>query len=369
MVFRSRLVAGVAGLAGLAVFVTGTAIAQAGPEADTGSERTQAGYTAPRLAIGQPDLQGAWSNASLTGLERRGGPDKLILSDEEALASAEGNPLVVRQRTDDGQDETTEFDGSDLQRGRGYNAFWLSPGTMYGNVKGTFRTSWIVEPANGRIPFSEAGQEMIREVRMNARRGSGYDHPEERSLGERCILSFAGNGGPVMLNSQFYNDNYRIVQSPTHVMIEVEMVHDARIIELFDSAEAARAASGPDAIRPYLGTSVGWWEGDTLVAETTNFHPGQLATGRVSVTENGKVTERFTRYSDDQILYEFEVDDPALYSQVWKGEISLNKLTGDGDVYEYACHEGNYGIEGILAGARQNDRQGIDNGVSERDEG
>lgn len=364
MGIRSGLVAGVAGVAGLAVLAVGAASAQA----QTGSDRVAPGYTAPRLAIGQPDLQGAWSNASLTGLERRGGADKLILSDDEALETAETNPLVVRQQTDDNQDENTEFDGSDLRRGRGYNAFWISPGTMYGNVKGTFRTSWIVEPADGRMPFTEEGRDKLMTARRAARRGSGYDHPEERSLGERCILSFAGNGGPVMLNSQFYNDNYRIVQSPTHVLIEVEMVHDARIIELFDNAEAARAARGPDAIRPYLGSSVGWWEGDTLVAETVNFHPAQMAQGRVSVTEGGKVTERFTRYSDDQILYEFEVDDPGLYSQVWKGEMALNRLTGDGDVYEYACHEGNYGIEGILAGARQNDRQGIDNGISERDE-
>ncbi len=365
MGIRSRLVAGVAGIAGMAVLAAGSAVAQAGVDGG----RTAPGYEAPRLAIGQPDLQGAWSNASLTGLERMGGFDKLTLTDEEALQSAETNPLVVRQQTDDNQDASTEYDGKDLQSGRGYNAFWISPGTMYGNVKGTFRTSWITEPSNGRVPFSDEGRKKVREARMASRRGSGYDHPEERSRGERCIQSFAGNGGPVMLNSRYYNDNYRIVQSPTHVIIEVEMVHDARIIPLFDNAEAARASRGPDSIRPYLGSSVGWWEGDTLVAETINFHPSQMGGGRVSVSAGGKVTERFTRYSDDQVLYEFEVDDPALYTQVWKGEMALNKLSGDGDVYEYACHEGNYGIEGILAGARQNDRAGIDNGVSERDEG
>lgn len=364
MGLRSRLFAGVFGAVGLVIGVSGSAAAQAG----AGEQRTAPGYTAPRLAIGQPDLQGAWSNASLTGLERQGF-DKLVLTDEEALSHAEDNPLVVRQRTDDNQDQNTELTGKDLQSGRGYNAFWISPGTMYGNVKGTFRTSWIVEPENGRIPFTDEGRKAVREARLAGRRGSGYDNPEERSLGERCILSFAGNGGPVMLNSRYYNDNYRIVQSPTHVIIEVEMVHDARIIELFDSAEAARAAQQPDAIRPYLGSSVGWWEGDTLVAETTNFHPAQVAGGRVAVTEDGKVIERFTRYSDDQVLYEFEVHDPNLYSQVWKGEMGLNKLSGDGDVYEYACHEGNYGMEGILSGARQNDRMGVDNGISERDEG
>ncbi len=365
MGLRSILAAGVVSLAGLASGAVSPVLAQTA----SGGDRTAPGYVTPRLAIGQPDLQGAWSNASLTGLEKASGFDSVIISDEEALESAESNPLVVRLETDDGQDENTEFDGSDLKRGRGYNAFWLSPGDSYGNVMGSFRTGWIVDPPSGKVPFSDEGREKLMDQRRANRRGSGYDHPEERSLGERCILSFAGNGGPVLMNSRFYNDNYRIVQSPSHVLIEVEMVHDARIIELFDNAEAARATQQPGAIKPWLGSSVGWWEGDTLVAETTNFNPMQFGAGQVNVSPDGKVIERFTRYSDDQILYEFEVHDPALYTQVWKGEMSLNHLTGDGDVYEYACHEGNYGIEGILAGARQNDRQGVDNGISERDEG
>jgi hypothetical protein len=172
------------------------------------------------------------------------------------------------------------------------------------------------------------------------------------------------------MNSQYYNDNYRIVQSPTHVIINVEMVHDTRIIPLYPSAEAARAARTPDAIKFWLGKSAGWWEGDTLVVETAAFHPSQFTGGRVAVSDTGKVTERFTRYSDEQVLYEFEINDPALYSQVWKGEMGLNRLAGGmDDVYEYACHEGNYGMEGILAGARGNERNGIANDPAAREEG
>jgi hypothetical protein len=332
--------------------------------------RTAPGYVTPRLAIGQPDLQGPWSNASITGLERPSQFKTLVLSEEEAAAKAEVNPLVVRQKTDDNQGSNTAQTGADLNSGRGYNAFWISPGTMFGNVKGDFRTSWIVDPPSGKIPLSAEGRDKVTKARMAGRRGSGFDNPEERGLGERCLLSFAGNGGPVMMNSQYYNDNYRIVQSPTHVIINVEMVHDTRIIPLYPSADAARAAKTPDAIKFWLGKSAGWWEGDTLVVETSGFHPSQFTGGRVAVSDTGKVTERFTRYSDEQVLYEFEINDPALYSQVWKGEMGLNRLAGGmDDVYEYACHEGNYGMEGILAGARGNERNGIANDPAAREEG
>ncbi len=372
MTNRVRLASCAMAVLAAALVASGAASAQSAPEGDVAAinaPRTKPGYTAPRLAIGQPDLQGAWSNASITGLTRPAEFKTLTLTDEQALQSASTNPLVVRQQTDDAGSKLTQQDGKDLNSGRGYNAFWISPGTAFGKVKDTWRTSWIVDPPNGQVPMSAEGRKMLGNP-ATRRRGTGYDNPEERSLGERCIISFAGNGGPVLMNSQYYNDNYRIVQSPTHVMIDVEMNHDARIITLFPNAEAARAAVGPDAIRPWLGEAVGWWEGDTLVAETTKFHPSQFGAGRISVSEKGKVTERFTRYSDDQILYEFEVSDPLLYTQTWKGEMSLNHMKGDQDVYEYACHEGNYGITGILAGGRKNDRDGVKNGAAgDRDDG
>jgi hypothetical protein len=320
-------------------------------------DKVAAGYVAPRLAIGQPDLQGVWSNSSNTTLTRPPQFKNLVMNDDEAAKARAANPSNIRQATDDNQNESTKFDGKDLAGGRGYNAFWIDPGNNYANVKGEWRTSWIVDPPSGQIPVSESGKKLI--AQMTKRKGSGYDNPEERSLGERCIIGFGGTGGPPMMNV-LYNNNYRIVQSPDHVVITVEMNHDARIIPLGKDKKHR-----PDAIKPYLGDSIGWWEGDTLVVETVNLHPE--GGGRASLTDDGKIIERFTRYSDDQILYEFEVDDPALYSQVWKGEVAMNKTT---EMYEYACHEGNYGLEGILAGGRAAARAGKDiREAGDRDEG
>ena len=322
-------------------------------------DRVAAGYVAPRLSIGQPDLTGVWSNSSNTVMTRPGKFKTLVLSDaEEAKARAE-NPSNIRQATDDNQKESDGLlDGKDLASGRGYNAFWIDPGTAYANVKGTWRTSWIVDPPSGQVPFSEEGKKLLTTLRGGRGRGSGYDNPEERGAGERCIVGFGGSGGPPMMNV-LYNNNYQIIQSPDHVVIVVEMNHDARIIPL-------NAKHKPTALNPYLGDSIGWWEGDTLVVETINVNPE--GGSQVRLTPGGKITERFTRYSDTQVLYEFEVNDPALYSQVWKGEVGMNKV--DGNVYEYACHEGNHGLMGILEGGRAADRNGKD--ISEkgdRDEG
>jgi hypothetical protein len=332
----------------------------AGPAvAQSAESRTAPGYTAPRLAIGQPDLQGVWTNASNTSLTRPSQFKSLTMTDEEAALARERNPSNIRQKTDDNQKiEDGLLDGKDLNAGRGYNAFWIDPGNNYANVKGTWRTSWIVDPPSGQIPFSEAGRKVAATRRTG--RGTGYDNPEERALGERCIIGFGGTGGPPMMNV-LYNNNYQFIQSPDHVVIVVEMNHDARIIPL-------NGKHRPKEMAPYLGDSIGRWEGDTLVVETVNLHPNQaIGGGQVALTETGKITERFTRYSDTQILYEFEVNDPTLYTQVWKGEVALNQV--DGSMYEYACHEGNYGLEGILAGGRANDKAGKNNRVDgDRDE-
>jgi hypothetical protein len=363
---RRHVRASVLGLA-TALAAAPQAAAQAATQtaAPAAGERTAPGYVAPRTAFGQPDLQGVWSNASNTRMTRPDQFKTLILSDEEAAKAQEVNPLNVRQRTDDNQRlEDGLLDGSDLRGGRGYNAFWIDPGTHYGNVRGTFRTSWIVDPADGQIPYSEAGRKLMSET-LRARRGTGYDHPEERSLGERCIIGFGGTGGPPM-NNVLYNNHYQIVQTPDHVMIMVEMNHDARVIPLVAGPDAATPR--PAALSPYLGDSVGWWEGDTLVVETRNFHPWQAGGGGAAfLTAAGKVTERFTRWSDRQILYEFTVEDPAVYTQPWRGEMSLN--ADDERIFEYACHEGNYGLHGILAGGRANDAKGITNKPGGFDEG
>ena len=323
-------------------------------------DRMAAGYVAPRLAIGQPDLSGVWSNASNTTLTRPGKFKTLVLSDEEEAKARAENPSNIRQATDDNQ-KTTDglLDGKDLASGRGYNAFWIDPGNTYANVKGTWRTSWIVDPPNGQVPFSEEGRKVMASTGRGSRgRGSGYDNPEERGAGERCIVGFGGSGGPPMMNV-LYNNNYQIIQSPDHIVIVVEMNHDARIIPL-------NAKHKPTALNPYLGDSIGWWEGDTLVVETINVNPE--GGSQVRLSPGGKIIERFTRYSDTQVLYEFEVIDPALYSQVWKGEVGLNKV--DSQVYEYACHEGNHGLIGILEGGRAADRKGVDiREKGDRDEG
>jgi hypothetical protein len=178
-----------------------------------------------------------------------------------------------------------------------------------------------------------------------------FSGPEVRSLGERCIVGYGSTGGPPMLNV-LYNNNYQIVQSPGYVVIVVEMNHDARIIRL-------GGTHPPADIRPWMGDSVGHWEGDTLVVETTNLNPGQAFTAdvrhRIYLAPESKVTERFTRVSDHDILYEFEVEEPHAYTQTWRGEIPMHATKGP--MYEYACHEGNYALADILAGARQQEKE------------
>ncbi len=284
----------------------------------------------------------------------------LVLNDEEAAKARAEDPSNIRQATDDNQKITDgKLDGKDLASGRGYNSFWIDPGNNYANVKGTWRTSWIVDPPErtgavlrgivGKLLTSMRGQ-------RGQGRGTGYDNPEERGAGERCIVG-AGRWRPA--------DDERALQQqlPDHAVADAVV-----IVEMVRTR--ASSASTPQhrskALNPYLGDSIGWWEGNTLVVETININPN--GGGQVQLTGGGKVIERFTRYSDNQILYEFEINDPALYSQVWKGEVGLNRVNQN--VYEYACHEGNYGLHGILEGGRANDRSGKGNGEKgDRDEG
>jgi hypothetical protein len=179
-----------------------------------------------------------------------------------------------------------------------------------------------------------------------------YLGPESRGTGERCVLM--GNlGGPVML-SGLYNNNIQVVQSPGHVMLEVEMIHDARIIPVFKDAAEAKRSHGPLAIAKWMGDSVAWYEGDSLFVETKNYNRQQA--GQVFISDTGTLTEKITRVGPDDILYEFTVEDPEVYTQVWKGEIPWKKIKGS--MYEYACHEGNYGLWNILSGAREQERTG-----------
>jgi hypothetical protein len=328
-------------------------VTQAGADVDLAAINAppvEAGYKVPRMADGRPDLNGVWSNASNTAMRRSGSMKNLVMTDVEAAKARATNPSNVRQATDDNQKLADgKLDGKDLLSGRGYNSFWIDPGNNYAFVKGTWRTSWIVDPPNGQVP-SKPGARTGRPVE----RGSGYDNPEERNLNERCII--LGTSGPPIGN-YLYNNNLRIVQSPNNVVIESEMIHDARIVPL-------NAAHKPTALAPWMGDSVGWYEGDTLVVETINITRGGSG---VQLTPGGKITERFTRYNDKQVFYEFEVTDPSLYTQSWKGQMALNASPG---LYEYACHEGNYGLHGILEGGRANDRHGKSNAAKgDRDDG
>jgi len=295
-------------------------------------------YEPARTENGKPDLQGTWSNASITTLERAPRYSKLVLSDDEVIRATTEHPQNVRLATDDNLVQGELLDGSDLPKGRGYNAFWIDPGTKFGYINGEYRTSWIVDPADGQIPYSEEGRKLKAAWREY---NSGFDGPEARPLAERCI-STGMRTGPPMING-LYNNNYEIVQTADYVVIRTEMISHARIVPLNSEYKMG-------ALTPIFGESVGYWDGDTLVIETTNFSPLQEQAS-ISLSTNGKVTERFTRVSDEQIIYEFTVDDPKFYSQPWHGELSF--LATDSKVYEFACHEGNYAMDGILAGARR----------------
>jgi hypothetical protein len=304
------------------------------------------GYKAPRTSWGAPDLQGTWTNASLTSLERdatfKGKP---FLTKAEADEFERTN-LFAQFAAADAKPTDPSVKATKSSDPGGYNAFWLDPGTKLAVVNGEARTSFIVAPADGKIPYTPEGLKAFQA----ARAGMNFDGPENRALGERCLVGFGSTSGPPML-PDVYNNNYQIVQTPDHVLILVEMVHDARIIRL-------NGKHLPMNITPWMGDSIGRWEGDTLVVETTNLNPGQKAhygiKQRFYLPPTGKVTERFTRVSADEILYEFKVEDSAAYTQPWKGEVPL-RATQD-HIYEYACHEGNYALPGILAGAREQEK-------------
>ncbi len=298
-------------------------------------------YQPPRLANGKPDLQGIWTNSSVTDLERPAHVDKLVLSEQEAAEFLKVDPLANRLIEDakPTDPDAPLLDGSDLLAGRGYNTFWIDPGNQVGKVKGEYRSSWIVDPENGRIPFSEKG----KQVRANsAALRNNYDGPEARPLGERCMAT-TGRTGPPMMNG-LYNNNYQIVQTSDHVLLLSEMVSHARIVKL-------NSEHSPKSVKLQFGDAIGWWDGDTLVVETTNFHSMHLNYAHPAfLGENSKVTERFTRWSDQEIFYEFSVEDPELYSQIWRGEARF--LKSEEPMFEFACHEGNLSMPGILQGAR-----------------
>ena len=323
----------------VALGVVAPAVAQA-PVSTSGD------WVVPRTPAGHPDLQGNWSSATLTPLQRpRAQGPTLSWEEVEVREGRAANRLERVSRPSDP-------DRGAPRAGRGvggYNGIYIDAGDVVAKVYGEPRSSLITHPADGRTPELTPAARARRAERRESRSQFGqYDHPELRPLGERCLVSFGSNAGPPMLPNGFYNNNYTIVQTPDHVVIMAEMVHDARIIRIGDGPRL------PEHIRPWMGDSWGHWEGDVLVVETTNIHPLHRYSG-----EEMKVIERFSRMAEDAVLYEFTIDDPSTYTEPWGGQVPMMALNDR--LYEYACHEGNYALSNILSGARYQERLEAEN--------
>ena len=310
-----------------------------------GMATSQPDYEPTRTAAGKPDLQGTWTNATVTTLERPNVVNKLILYEWEAeLWETQVGKFFNDNAPSDPNTGAPPAGGNV----GGYNTFWMDPGTRLMRVNGQIRSSIIVDPPSGKVPYRAQYRRKLSAAIGEV--ATAFDGPEQRPLGERCIVGFGSTGGPPML-PVLYNNHYQFVQTPEHVMILVEMNHDVRIVRLTDKHHT-------NSIKPWLGDSIGRWDGDTLEVETTNFHPGQSFRAAIKhqlyMGSNTVVTERFTRVAEDRLYYEFTVQDPEVYTQTWRGEMTFEKAQGQ--IYEYACHEGNYSLPGILAGARADEQ-------------
>jgi hypothetical protein len=297
-------------------------------------------WTPPRTADGQPDLQGMWTNATLTPLERpKEFANKPFLTKPEA---AEYEKRILQQWDRDSREGTA---GADLSRA--YGSVWWGAGTK---LVPTTRTSLIVDPPDGRIPYRPEALKSLEEARAAARTHA-FDGPENRSLPERCLLW--PTTGPPMIPSFSNNNapfgplvyNYQMIQIPGYVVLYHEVIHDVRVIPLDGRPHL------PQGLRQWLGDSRGRWEGNTLVIDTTNFTDKSRFKGS---TQNLHLVERLTPVNADTILYEFTVDDPSTYTHPWKAEIPM--IRSPGPMLEFACHEGNYGLAGMLGGARADEK-------------
>jgi hypothetical protein len=295
----------------------------------TVSAAGQQAYTPPRTPDGQPDLQGFWTNSTYVPLERPRDVTKAFYAPEEMAAVIAAAAVREAGQTEPGTTADVHYDFSQFGLDRSQSAFTRS-----------LRTSLIVDPPDGRMPPVNAeGQRRAAErAAERTTRGGQYDAVQNMPAGSRCIIM--GGAGPPLMNAG-YNANYQIVQTPDHVMILTEMIHDVRIVPL-DNRPAP-----PDGVRQWVGLSHGRWEGDTLVVETTNFNGKNPYRG---ASAHLKVTERFRRVSDAEIEYRFTVEDPATWDQTWTVDAPMVKTIGP--IFEFACHESNYGIANILAGAR-----------------
>jgi hypothetical protein len=292
-----------------------------------------AAITSPalRTSDGQPDLQGFWTNTTVTPLER---PKEL--ADKAFFTPAEAAEYAKHQLAE------PEPTGPGTYADVHYNMAQFGLEKNQTRVAANIRTSLIVDPPDGRIPalLPEAVQRAAERADKN--KGHEFDGPENRTLSERCLLW--SNEGPPLLPAG-YNSNLQIVQGPGYVAIVYEMIHDVRIIPTDNSPHL------PSSVRQWMGDSRGHWEGDTLVVDTTNFTDKTAFRGS---SENLHVVERFRRVNADTILYQFTVDDPSTWARSWSAELPMSKI--DGPLFEYACHEGNYGMANNLSGARAEEK-------------
>jgi hypothetical protein len=302
----------------------------------------------PRTSSGRPDLSGTYDVSTLTPMERPEDlGEKMFLTDEEAaeIAAAEQERMARRNAASDPNRSAPPEGGSV----GGYNSFWIDRGTGAFQIAGQWRTSILIDPANGRYPPRTDGSDGRRERTPNPGTAfwleagldapGPYDNMEQRPHGERCMLGFGSTGGPPML-PVLYNNHKRIVQTEDVILLNVEMNHEARVIRM-------NGTHDPPEIRKWLGDSIGHWEGDTLVIETTNF------TDRPSFTRGSrdmKVIERFSMIDVDTLVYRFTVEDPTVWTAPFTGEYVWPRSSNK--VFEYACHEANYALQGIMKGAR-----------------
>lgn len=299
-------------------------------------------YSPPQLSFGVPDLQGVWTYETRTGLQRPEQYEGLGLEIDEATMLSTLEP--TDQILDDYQNFGTNRRDDETNVG-GYDPAYFSIGEALALIDGKYRTSIIVDPADGKIPFKEQANATRRQLAKTVYEfpaGLGRsDGPEGRALSDRCLKAFSSST-PFL--SSVYNNNMQIVQSPDHVVLVVEMVHDARIVKIDQEHRDLPYSK-------WLGDSIGYYDDDTLVVLTKDFNAWEIANGYgVSPSVNTVLTERFRRTADDQILYSFTIDDPDLYTQPWTGEMPMRPSEG---MYEYSCHEGNHALPGILAGERR----------------
>ena len=317
---------------GIALYSSGSAssIAQAQTKSAAAVKPPQSTI---RTADGKPDLQGTWSFATLTPMERPANlAGKEFFTEQEAAA-------WVKQQIEQGNMDRR--DGPAQQDvGRAYNDFWWDRGTTIVKTK---RTSLVIDPKDGKIPPVLPAARERQEEKLAANRGHEFDGPENRPLPERCLI-LQGAGPPITPTA--YNNNVQITQGEGYVALLIEMGHEARIIPTDGRPHL------PDSVRLWLGDSRGHWEGDSLVVETTNFSDHNPFHGSGPAM---KLIERFRRVDADTLMYQFTVDDKETWERPWTVEIPVTK--SQGQLFEYACHEGNYGLEGSLRGARTEEKQ------------